>query len=116
MSSVTGRVYITVNGQRIRSRAGATLDTGGLTRTAAMSDAGVDGFSATNAVPQVDCEINHTASTRLEDLHAIEDGVLTFETDTGRIYTITGATSTTPPKLSNGVVTLQFQGRECIEG
>ena len=49
MPSVTGRVFISLNGQRIRSRAGATLDTGGLTRTAAMSDAGVDGFSANPA-------------------------------------------------------------------
>lgn len=116
MGNVTGRVFITVNGQRLRSREGASLETGGLTRTAATSDSGVDGFSDAIAVPTVDFEINHTATTRLEDIHAIVDGVLTFETDTGRIYTLNGATSTTPPKLVKGVVTCQFQGKECIEG
>ncbi|WP_454908383.1 phage tail tube protein [Variovorax gossypii] len=116
MPTVTGRVFISVNGQRIRSREGATLETGGINRTAATSDAGVDGFTEAVAVPQVDCEVNHTANTSLDALHSVVDGVLTFETDTGRIYTLNGATSTTPPKLSKGVVTLQYQGKECIEG
>jgi Phage tail tube protein len=116
MGDITGRVFITVNGQRLRSREGASLETGGIARTAAVSDAGVDGFTDAISVPTVDFELNHSANTRLEDIHSVVNGVLTFETDTGRIYTLNGATSTTPPKLVKGVVTCQFQGKECIEG
>ena len=116
MTTVTGRIFITVNGQRLRSREGASLETGGVEREAQVSDAGVDGFSEKVSVPGVDFELTHTAQTRIEDIHAITDGVLTFETDSGRIYTLTGATSTKPPKLTKGVISCSFQGKECIEG
>lgn len=114
--SLTGRVFITINGQRQRSREGASLDTGGIARAPGVSDAGVDGFTESVAVPGVEFELNHSAATRLEDIHAIVDGVLVFETDTGRIYTLKGATSVAPPKLAKGVVSCHFQGKECIEG
>jgi hypothetical protein len=107
-------VFIALNGQRIRSKEGASLDTGGLKRDAQTSDAGVDGFSESVTAPTVDCRINHTAATSLTELHAFK-GTLTFETDTGRAYTLTNAWSSTPPKLEKGEVTLQFQATECIE-
>lgn len=116
MSQVTGRVFIALNGQRIRSKEGASLDTGGVKRDAAISDAGVDGFSESVTAPTVDCTINHTAETSLTELHAFRDGTLTFETDTGRVYTLVNAWSSMPPKVNKGEVTLQFQAQECIEG
>lgn len=116
MTQVTGRVTVSINGKRIRSKEGASLDTGGAKREAAMSDAGVDGYTETLTAPTVDCKINHTADTSLTELHAFKDGTLTFETDTGRIYTLINAWSSTPPKLEKGEVTLQFQAQECLEG
>lgn len=116
MSQVTGRVFISINGQRIRSKEGAGLDTGGIEREAAISDAGVDGFMEKVTAPTVDCKIHHTADTSLTDLQAFKDGTLTFETDTGRVYTLQNAWCAKPPKLEKGEVTLQFQATECIEG
>lgn len=116
MAQVTGRVYVSMNGMRIRSKEGATLDTGGPRREAAMSDAGVDGYTESTQPPSVDCTINHTADTSLTDLHSFKDGTLTFETDTGRIFTLIGAWSAEPPKLTKGEVTLKFQAQECLEG
>jgi hypothetical protein len=116
MPQVTGRVFVALNGQRIRSKEGATLNTGGVKREAAVSDAGVDGFSEGIAVPRVECKINHTAQTDLKAIQDFKDGTLVFETDTGKVFTLTGAWCADPPKLTKGDVDLAFEARECLEG
>ncbi len=116
MSQVTGRVFVALNGQRIRSKEGAKLNTGGAERDPAISDAGVDGYSEKIVAPQVDCKFNHTADTSLADLQAFKDGTLTFETDTGRVYTLVNAWCAKPPELEKGEVSLVFNAQECIEG
>lgn len=115
MAQVTGRVFIALNGQRIRSKEGASLETGGVENEAAVSDAGVDGHTGKITAPKVECKINHTAATRLSDLQAFT-GTLTFETDTGRAYTLIEAFNMKPPKLEKGEVSLEFGAVECIEG
>lgn len=115
MSQVTGRVFISLNGQRIRSKEGASLDTGGADREPAVSDAGVDGYTEKIMPPKVECKISHTAQTRLKDLQAFT-GTLTFETDTGRVYTLIEAWNAKPPKLEKGEVSLEFGAVECLEG
>lgn len=116
MPQVTGRVFIAINGQRIRSKDGASLDTGGLKRNAQTSDAGVDGFSEEVAVPRVECKINDTAQISLEDLRNFKEGTLVFETDTGKPYTLTGAWIAEPPKLAKGEWELKYEAVECLEG
>lgn len=113
---LTGRVFITLNGQRIRSKDGASLDIGGVSREAAMSDSGVDGFTETTAPPQVECKVNHSADMALKDFQDFKDGTLVFETDTGKVFTIRSAWSAKPPRLVKGEVDLTFQGVECLEG
>lgn len=115
MTQVTGRVFISLNGQRIRSKEGASLETGGIERDAAISDAGVDGYMEKVTAPKVTCKISHTAQTSLSDIQAF-NGTLTFETDTGRIYTLRDAWNAKPPKLEKGDVDLEFMAKECIEG
>lgn len=114
MAVVTGRVFISLNGNRIRSKEGAKLETGGLEREAAMSDAGVDGPTSKFVAPRVTCKINHTANTSLKDLHAFT-GTLTFETDSGRTYTLIESFSAKPPTLEKGEVDLEYSGSECLE-
>ena len=116
MTQVTGRVFVSLNGQRIRSKEGASLETGGVEREAALSDAGVDGYMEKITAPKVDCKINHTDVTSMTDIQSFKDGTLTFETDTGRIYTLRDAWCAKPPKLEKGEVTLEFQAVECLEG
>ncbi len=116
MPQVTGRAYISLNGQRLRSKEGAKLNTGGVEREAQLSDSGVDGFSEKTAVPQVDCTINHTAEISLADIQNFKDGTLVFETDTGKVFTLTDAFCARPPELTKGEASLVFQGTECLEG
>jgi Phage tail tube protein len=116
MSQITGRVFISLNGARLRSKEGASLETGGVEREAVTSDAGVDGFMEKITAPKVDFKIAHTAQTRLSDIQAFKGKPLTFETDTGRVYTLTEAWCAKPPKLEKGEVTLEFCAVECIEG
>jgi hypothetical protein len=115
MTQVTGRVFISLGGQRIRSKEGASLETGGIEREAAVSDAGVDGYTEKVTAPKVDCKISHTSQTKLKDLQAFT-GTLTFETDTGRVYTLVDAWNAKPPKLEKGEVALEFGAVECLEG
>jgi hypothetical protein len=115
MAKLTGRIFISLNGQRIRSMPGASLDTGGVTRTPSISDAGVDGFMESISAPHVACKISHGANTSMADLQAFT-GTLTFQTDSGRVYTLIEAFNTTPPKLEKGEVSLEYSAGECQEG
>lgn len=114
MAVVTGRVFISLNGDRIRSKEGAKLETGGLEREAALSDAGVDGHTSKYVPPRVTFKINHTSKTSLKDLHAFT-GTLTFETDSGRVFTLIESFSAKPPVLEKGEVDLEYGGTECLE-
>ena len=116
MTQVAGKVFITINGQRLRSKEGASLETGGVEREAVLSDSGVDGFMEKETAPKVDCKISLTNEIKLKDLQAFKDGTLIFETDTGRIYTLTSAWCAKPPKLEKGEVSLEFGATECLEG
>ncbi|SAI74567.1 phage tail tube protein [Bordetella ansorpii] len=117
MPQVTGRVYISVGGRRLRSKPGATLDIGGVSRTAVTSDSGVDGYTEATTAPVVNCTISHTADISLAELGAITDETLRFQTDTGVGFTIRSAWCASPPVLgAGGEVTLVFNGVECIEG
>ena len=113
---VTGRAFISINGQRVRSKEGARLNMGGPRRDAAVSDAGVDGFSESIAVPRCEFRVNHTADMSLKDFQDVTDGTLVFETDTGRVITLTGAWCAEPPTIAKGEVDLVFEGVETLEG
>ncbi|OYZ03501.1 MAG: hypothetical protein B7Y42_00550 [Polaromonas sp. 28-63-22] len=116
MTQIAGKVFVTINGQRLRSKEGASLETGGIEREPVVSDSGVDGFMEKYTAPKVDCKVSLTNDVRLADLQAFRDGTLVFETDTGRVYTLTGAWNAKPPKLEKGEVTLEFGAQECLEG
>lgn len=113
---VAGKIFVTINGQRLRSKEGASLETGGIEREGVVSDSGVDGFMEKVVAPKVDCKVSLTNDIKLADLQAFKDGTLIFETDTGRVYTLTGAWNAKPPKLERGEVTLEFGAVECLEG
>lgn len=115
MAQVTGRVFLSLNGQRIRSKEGASLEMGGVERDAAISDAGVDGYSEKIVAPKVSCKISHTASTSMSTIQAFT-GTLIFTTDTGKVYTLIDAWNAKPPHLEKGEITLEFGAVECQEG
>jgi len=113
---LTGKAFISINGRRIRSKEGASLSIGGANREASVSDAGVDGFVESTAVPRVECKVQHNADMALKDFQDFKDGTLVFETDTGKVFTLTGAWCATPPRMAKGEVDLVFEAQECLEG
>ena len=121
MTQVAGKVFLNISGVggesvRLRSKEGASLELGGVEREAAISDSGVDGFTEKVTAPKVDCKISLTNDIKLKDLQAFKNGTLIFQTDTGRVYTLSGAWCAKPPKLEKGEVTLEFGAVECQEG
>lgn len=115
MTQLTGRAYVAANGVRYKTKPGATLNFGGPTRTTQVGDTGVLGYTETITPPSVSCSIAHDANTSLSELRDIKDASITFEADTGRIYTISPAWLTNPPTVSNGEVPLVFEGVEAVE-
>lgn len=113
---LTGKAFISLNGERIRSKEGASLDMGGTKREASVSDAGVDGFTESNAVPRIECKVQHQANMSLQDFQNFRDGVVVFETDTGKVFTLSPAWNAVPPKMAKGEVDLVFEGVEVLEG
>lgn len=115
MTQLTGRAYVSANGVRFKTKNGSTLNFGGPTRTTQTGDTGVLGYTETITAPSVSCSIAHDANTSLTDLRDMKDVSITFEADTGKIYTISPAWLTNPPTVSNGEVQLVFEGMEAVE-
>lgn len=118
MGQVTGIVYVSVNGKRLRSKEGASLDIGGKERTAIVAAGRVTGYSE-KVVPSVlSCTLAHTSDTDLLDIGATVDATATFETDTGLTYIMAGVFCTKPPKVTGGEgdVEVEFSGEPAEEG
>jgi hypothetical protein len=115
MPQITGRVFISIGGDRLRSKEGAKAEMGGIKRKAEISDSGVDGHSESIVEPKITFKISHTAKTSLTDIHAYK-GTVTFETDTNRVYTLFEGFSVTPPGIEKGESDFEFSGTEMLEG
>lgn len=113
MKQVTGRIFISLNCERIRSKAGASLEIGGTKSTPIYSDQGVH-FGEEFVAPTVECKINDTAGVSVDDFRNFK-GSLAFETDTGKAYTLHDARIVDPPKMANGEWALKFMAAECVE-
>lgn len=115
---VTGVVVLKINGRSIRSQDGATLKLGGLNRTARMADGQIVGFSAMPVPSEITAELLHTSVSDLEAINNLADGTLTYETDSGVVYTISNAFCTTPPEVKGGEsssVSVTFQGKAALK-
>lgn len=114
---VTGVVVLKINGRSIRSQDGASLKLGGKTRTARMADGQIVGFSAMPVPSEVTAELLHTSIADVDAINALEDGTLSFECDSGPVYTVSNAFCTTPPEIKGGEnssVSVSFQGQAAI--
>jgi hypothetical protein len=115
MAQVTGRVFITISGKRVSSKEGAKLMMGGFVRETVMADAGVMGFSEKPIAPGVECTIAHTADVSLAEFQAMTAASISFDTDTGRSYVLSGAWCANGMELEKGEVKLVFGALDCKE-
>jgi hypothetical protein len=117
MAQVTGRCYVKVNGQVLRTKEGAKLDNiGGVTREAVTGNE-VYGFTEKVAAPSIECTLIDVGGFSLKDIHAITDTTVTFETDTGKVYILSHAWCESALSLTagGGEVDCKFTGISCTE-
>jgi hypothetical protein len=115
MGQVTGRARIYLKGNLLTSKPGAKLTFGGVKRDTVLADTGVAGFTESTVAPEIECTVPHDANTSLQDYADFKDGSVMFETDTGKVFTVSGAWLAEPPTLTNGEVPLKFAGITCVE-
>ena len=115
MSQITGRVFITVNGQRLASKTGATLKFGGVQRNMVTGDSGTLGYTEETVAAGVDCTIAHDAKTSLTMIRAITNASGSFDTDSGRSYVLVGMVCLTALELTTGEVKISFGALDCKE-
>lgn len=114
---LTGRAFIKLNGNLLRSKEGAKLNLGGVNRPPVTGDTGVHGYTERPVAPWIECTISHGADTNLQELADFRDGSVSFETDTGKSYVLREAWCENPPELTTGEgeVTLRFSGMSAEE-
>jgi hypothetical protein len=115
MAQVTGRVFITVKGRRLASKEGAKLRYGGVSREKVIVDTGVVGFMEKVEGSGVECTIAHTADVKLADFQAMTAETISFDTDTGASYVLSGAWVENALELEKGEVKLIFGALDCKE-
>lgn len=110
-----GRVYISVNGARLRSKSGAKLNIGGVERSPVETDLGTLGYTEKTKTSMVECTVVMAKDTDLTTLGAIVDSTLVFETDIGVSYVLKDAFITDPPDFAggDGEIGLKFAGTRC---
>jgi hypothetical protein len=110
MARKTGRVTVTVDGNVLKSKPGASIKIGGVMREPIMDDQGGYNYTETLEPSQVKCTLLHVAETDLPALRAFVDGTVHYETDTGVSYVVTGAGTGEIGELANGEVEVTFNG------
>lgn len=116
MGQVTGRVTITVAGNRLKSKNGATgRNFEGLTRTGVAADTGVAGYQEETAIPEVECVIVHDGKTSITELASITDATLSFDTDSGKSYVLRNAWHCGGSELSKEELKAKFQAMKAEE-
>jgi len=110
MAQATGRVTIKLNGDVIRSRAGASIQTGGIIREALTTDQGTIFYREDITPAVVTATVVHLADTDIQSLRALRDFTCAFETDTGDGWSISNAFVTEVGELSAGEFQLVING------
>lgn len=115
MPQFAGRAKVRVNGREFRTLAGASLNTGGTTRTP-VKGYEVYGFTEEATEPSVECKIPLALEDDVVAINAIKDATIEFVTDIGKIFMLTGAwRDGDPVSFSGGEVSVKFAGLECKE-
>lgn len=115
MPQVTGRVFINIAGKRIDSKEGASLKYGGVEREAVIADRGVVGPMEKLTAPEIKCTIVHTKDVSLKEIQDVVDANISFDTDTGRSFSMIGGFFANGLELSKGELQVTFMGTDCTE-
>ena len=117
MPKTTGIVKIHIDGKLVRSKDGATLETGGMERTLHVGHGVVYGASEKFKPSLLECTLVHMADTDVIALNKLAGVVARFESDVGTTYLLNNMYTTEPCKVSGGEgeVSLKMSGDAAIE-
>ena len=99
-SKLFGKATLKVNGKALRSKAGASLDIGGVARNT-QSWSGGRGFTEEDVPSKLEAEFVFGEGDTIADFEAV-DAVAEFKCDTGQTYVIPRCWRTTTPVLTDG--------------
>ena len=114
---VLGRATIKYNGNTLLTDKGAKLNMGSVERKVVEGDT-VHGYAEDAKAPFIDCKISLRRGASIKEIHDITNATVTFEADTGQVYTLIDAWSSIPPEIEagdGGKVPLKFYGMKCDE-
>jgi Phage tail tube protein len=113
-SRITGIAEITVDGQRLATENGATLDPGGYNREPERHG-GDTYYKEEEVSPSLECNVLHTSETDILALSAITGATVIFKANTGQRYMLRGAfaTATVPLDSGSGKSALKLSARSC---
>lgn len=116
MAQIFGRATITLNGQKLETKNGASIDPGGATRDTSSSDQGHNYFEALRPA-MVKCEVQMTTGLSLKDLNDAVDVTIQFQADTGQTYVLANAWRVGALEATggDGGVGLEFHANDATE-
>ncbi|WP_282265928.1 phage tail tube protein [Stenotrophomonas sp. PS02298] len=96
-----GKAKIKIGSMLLETMPGATLDVGGVARATQVGANAVLGFSETPKQSRVECSVSLRKGVSVQELHT-EDATVTFEGDTGQVWSIRNAWSVETPVVNSG--------------
>jgi len=108
----TGKVTVKVNGSSLRSKTGSgSMIPGGLTREDnSMTDQGVFMYKEKYEPGEIKCVVMHCADTDVRGMQDSKEVTVSFEADTGAVYTMANAVCTKVGETKDGEVEVTFRG------
>ena len=110
MAQQTGRVTIKLGNETLRSKPGASLQIGGISREFEMTDQLESYYREKPKAALIKCTMPHMSDTDIIALQSWKNGTAHFMTDSGRCYTVANAAIADVGDLSNGEVELTVGG------
>ncbi len=116
MAQVIGRVKLVADGITYRTKKGAKLNIGGISRAAMTASDGSVHYSEDVKESTLDFTVLHTADVDATAIHAVKDATFQFIADNGITYVMSGAFSTEPPEINDdGECAFKFAGNAAIK-
>jgi hypothetical protein len=116
MGQILGEVTIRANGQQLKTKAGATLNPGGYTRTQHTGPGKVWGKSKKFTPPSIELVIAADEDVDVIEINALENVTLTWEGDNGVSYMMTQSSTNEPATLreDSGDIAATFFGDKVV--
>lgn len=111
-----GKAKIKIGSTLLETMPGATLDLGGVARTSQVGGNVVLGFTEAPKQSRVEFSVSLRSGVSAAELHT-DDATLTFEGDTGQVWSIRNAWSVETPVVNSGDGTVRcvYEGVEAEE-